>query len=131
MPERVQCQKKRNTRTVLLAILIGLIAAHAAKALLLAIQLFINYLHPIPLGQLSTMPDATLSMFDVLSMASLGLVVGLLTYYLMPNRTNRGLSHVIEDIHFNRGQTGVKEGFAVGLISAVSIGACASVCRNG
>ncbi|MCK5396357.1 MAG: chloride channel protein [Gammaproteobacteria bacterium] len=49
----------------------------------------------------------------------------------MPNHANRGLSHIIEDIHFNRGQTGVKEGFAVGLISAVSIAAGASVGRYG
>lgn len=66
-----------------------------------------------------------------MSLSGLGLVVGLLTYYLMPNRANRGLSHIIEDIHFNKGQTGVKEGFAVGLISAVSIGAGASVGRYG
>ena len=118
-------------RTVILAIVIGLIAALAAKVLLLAIQYFSIYLHPIPLDQLSATDGATLSMLDVVSMSGLGLVVGLLTYYLMPNRANRGLSHVIEDIHFNHGQTGVKEGFAVGLISAVSIGAGASVGRYG
>ena len=118
-------------RTVSLAIIIGLIAALAAKALLLAIQFFSTYLHPIPLEQLSGIEGATLSLLDVLSLSGLGLVVGLLTYYLMPNRANRGLSHIIEDIHFNRGQTGVKEGFAVGLISAVSIGAGASVGRYG
>lgn len=118
-------------RTVLLAIVIGLIAAVAAKALLVAIQFFSTYLHPIPLDQLSATNGSTLSMLDVVSLSGLGLVVGLLTYYLMPNHANRGLSHVIEDIHFNRGQTGVKEGFAVGLISAVSIGAGASVGRYG
>ncbi|MCK5001631.1 MAG: chloride channel protein [Gammaproteobacteria bacterium] len=118
-------------RTVILAIIIGLIAALAAKALLLAIQYFSIYLHPIPLDQLSKQDDATLSLIDIISLSGMGLVVGLLTYYLMPNRANRGLSHVIEDIHFNHGQTGVKEGFAVGLISAASIGAGASVGRYG
>ena len=49
----------------------------------------------------------------------------------MPNRANRGLSHVIEDVHFNKGATGVKEGLTVGAISAVSIGAGASVGRFG
>jgi CIC family chloride channel protein len=106
-------------------------AALAAKGLLLAIQYFSTYLHPIPLNQLSAEEGATLSLFDVLALSGMGLVVGLLTYYLMPNRANRGLSHIIEDIHFNRGQTGVKEGFAVGLISAASIGAGASVGRYG
>ena len=118
-------------RTVALAIIIGLIAALAAKALLMAIQFFSTYFHPIPLDTLSATEGGTLSMLDVVSMTGLGLVVGLLTYYLMPNRANRGLSHIIEDIHFNKGQTGVKEGFAVGLISAVSIGAGASVGRYG
>ena len=117
-------------RTVTLAIAIGLMAALAAKALLLAIQYFSMYLHPAPLDQLAKNGE-TLSIIDIVSMSGLGLVVGLLTYYLMPNRANRGLSHVIEDIHFNKGQTGVKEGFAVGLISAVSIGAGASVGRYG
>ena len=118
-------------RTVILAIIIGIMAALAAKALLLAIHYFSYWLHPIPLESLSAQDGATLSLYDVISLSGMGLVVGLLTYYLMPNRANRGLSHVIEDIHFNHGQTGVKEGFAVGLISAVSIGAGASVGRYG
>ncbi|PCJ86104.1 MAG: hypothetical protein COA54_09710 [Thiotrichaceae bacterium] len=118
-------------RTVLLAIIIGLIAALAAKALLVAIQYFSIWFHPVPLETLSATEGATLSMLDIVSLSGLGLVVGLLTHYLMPNRANRGLSHIIEDIHFNKGQTSVKEGFSVGLISAVSIGAGASVGRYG
>ena len=118
-------------RTVILAIIIGLMAALFAKLLLLGIQVFSNYLHPVSLDELARQDGATLSYLDVMSLSGLGLVVGLLTYYLMPNRANRGLSHIIEDIHFNRGQTGVKEGFTVGLISAVSIGAGASVGRYG
>jgi CIC family chloride channel protein len=118
-------------RTVILAIIIGIMAALAAKALLLAIHYFSYWLHPVPLESLSAEDGATLSLIDVVTLSGMGLVVGLLTYYLMPNRANRGLSHVIEDIHFNHGHTGVKEGFAVGLISAVSIGAGASVGRYG
>lgn len=118
-------------RTVSLAIVIGLTAALAAKALLIAINLFSSYLHPAPLEQLAVTDGATLSLLGIIGLSGMGLVVGLLTYYLMPNRANRGLSHIIEDIHFNRGQTGVKEGFAVGIISAVSIGAGASVGRYG
>ena len=118
-------------RTVILAINIGLIAALAAKLLLMAIGFFSTYFHPVPLDQLAQIPGATLSLWDVVSLSGLGLVVGLLTYYLMPNHANRGLSHIIEDIHFNHGHTSVKEGFSVGLISAVSIGAGASVGRYG
>jgi len=118
-------------RTVTLAIIIGLMAALASKALLMAIHYFSVTLHPVPLNELAKSGDATLHWIDILSLSGLGLVVGLLTYYLMPSRANRGLSHIIEDIHYNRGQTGVKEGFVVGLISAVSIGAGASVGRYG
>lgn len=118
-------------RTVILAIIIGAMAALAAKVLLIAIQFFSTTLHPVPLELLAAQDDSTLSLYDVMTLSILGVVVGCLTYYLMPNRANRGLSHIIEDIHFNRGQTGVKEGFAVGLISAVSIGAGASVGRYG
>jgi len=118
-------------RTVILSIIIGIMAALAAKVLLIAIEFFSTLLHPVPLNQLSAEQGATLSYIDIISLSGGGLIVGLLTYYLMPNRVNRGLSHVIEDIHFNHGQTGVKEGAAVGLISAVSIGAGASVGRYG
>ncbi|MFT5658923.1 MAG: CIC family chloride channel protein [Gammaproteobacteria bacterium] len=121
-------------RTVSLSILIGIMAAFAAKALLLAINFTQNFLHPIPIGQLvqeQGIENASLTLWHAGTLVILGLVVGLLTHYLMPNRMNRGLSHVIEDVHFNNGQTGVKEGLAVGLISAVSIGAGASVGRYG
>jgi len=117
--------------TVFLAIIIGLMAALAAKGLLMAIHFFSTTVHPVPLEQLAATAGATLSIWDIVSLSGLGLVVGLLTHYLMPNHANRGLSHIVEDIHFNHGQTGVKEGFAVGLISAVSIGAGASVGRYG
>ncbi len=121
-------------RTVSLSILVGVMASLAAKGLLIAINLTENYFHPLPLQQLvkgQGIANATLSYWDVGTLVLFGLIVGLLTHYLMPNRMNRGLSHVIEDVHFNRGQTGVKEGLSVGLISAVSIGAGASVGRYG
>lgn len=118
-------------RTVVLAAIIGLMAALAAKGLLLAIQFFSTLLHSVPLEQLSAIEGSTLGILNIVSLVVLGLAVGLLTYYLMPNHANRGLSHVIEDIHFKQGQTGVKEGLSVGLISAVSIGAGASVGRYG
>ncbi len=115
-------------RTVVLAIIIGFLAALAAKALLMAIHFFMNYFHPIPLDQLL---GSTLSLLDIISLCGFGLVVGLLTHYLMPKSANKGLSHVIEEIHFKKGHTSVREGFSVGLISAVSIGAGASVGRYG
>ena len=121
-------------RTVALSIVVGVMAAFAAKALLIAINLTQEFIHPVPLEQLvreQGIADATLSLWSVGALVLFGLIVGLMTHYLMPNRVNRGLSHVIEDVHFNRGQTGVKEGAAVGLISAVSIGAGASVGRYG
>lgn len=121
-------------RTVTLSIIVGVMASLAAKGLLIAINLTENFIHPIPLQQLvkdEGIANASLTLWHVGALALFGLIVGLLTHYLMPNRMNRGLSHVIEDVHFNRGQTGVKEGLSVGLISAVSIGAGASVGRYG
>ena len=121
-------------RTVSLSVLVGVMAALAAKALLVAINITQAYIHPEPLAQLvesQGIEHATLSLWSVGTLVVFGLIVGLLTHYLMPNRMNRGLSHVIEDVHFNHGHTGVREGAAVGLISAVSIGAGASVGRYG
>ena len=121
-------------RTVGLSVLVGVMAALAAKALLIAISITQTYIHPEPLAELvksQGIENATLSLWSVATLVVFGLIVGLLTHYLMPNRMNRGLSHVIEDVHFNHGQTGVREGVAVGVISAVSIGAGASVGRYG
>jgi len=121
-------------RTVVLSIIVGIMASFAAKGLLIAIHFTESFFHPIPLSDLAKtegIGNAGLTILDVGILGMFGLVVGLMTHYLMPNRMNRGLSHVIEDVHFNRGQTGVKEGVAVGLISAVSIGAGASVGRYG
>lgn len=138
-PEITKNKKYKNldwtmARTVSLSIVVGIMASFAAKALLMAINFTENFLHPVPLSDLvkqQGIENASLTFLDVGILSLFGLVVGLMTHYLMPNRMNRGLSHVIEDVHFNRGQTGVKEGLAVGLISAVSIGAGASVGRYG
>ena len=137
--EPIEDRKYKNldwtmARTVSLSIAVGIMAALAAKLLLIAINITQHYIHPVPLEQLTREQGigvATLPLWSIATLAAFGLVVGLLTHYLMPNRVNRGLSHVIEDVHFNRGQTGVKEGLSVGLISAVSIGAGASVGRYG
>ena len=83
------------------------------------------------LAETEGIENAKLSPFNVVVMVVFALIAGCMTYYLMPNRANRGLSHVIEDVHFNQGHTGVKEGLTVGAISAVSIGAGASVGRFG
>ena len=129
-------------RVVVLSILVGIVAAGLAKLLLIAIGLTETYFHDGALFHVDGTPlmdlakeqgieNATLRPFNVAVMVVFGLIVGCMTYYLMPNRANRGLSHVIEDVHFNRGSTGVKEGLTVGAISAVSIGAGASVGRFG
>ena len=128
--------------TVFLAILVGLLAASFAKLLLISINFTETFIHQgllfnfdgsplMDLAKTEGIENAKLRPFNVVVMVIFGLIVGCMTYYLMPNRANRGLSHVIEDVHFNQGHTGVKEGLAVGAISAVSIGAGASVGRFG
>ena len=127
---------------VVLSIIVGIFAAGLAKLLLMGIGLTETYFHDGALFNVDGTPlmdlakeqgieNATLRPFNVVVMVVFGLIVGCMTYYLMPNRANRGLSHVIEDVHFNKGATGVKEGLTVGAISAVSIGAGASVGRFG
>lgn len=121
-------------RTVTVAVLVGILAALLAKGLMLAIQLAESALHPVPLHELSRRVGpgvARLSGWDALSLCVGGLAIGVMTRYLMPSRAPRGLSHVIEDVHFHRGHTPLREGLAVGLLSATSIGAGASVGRYG
>ena len=128
--------------TVFLAIVVGLLAASLAKLLLISINFTETFIHQgflfnfdgnplMDLAEIEGIENAKLSPFNVVVMVAFALIAGCMTYYLMPNRANRGLSHVIEDVHFNQGHTGVKEGLTVGAISAVSIGAGASVGRFG
>jgi CIC family chloride channel protein len=60
-----------------------------------------------------------------------GLIVGLLTYYVMPGRVHAGLPGIIDSVHNKSGKIKLREGVGVGLISAVGIGIGASVGRFG
>ncbi len=60
-----------------------------------------------------------------------GLLVGILTQYLMPDRKNVGLAGVIEAVHERDAKIKLKEGIGVTVISALSIGFGASVGRFG
>ena len=60
-----------------------------------------------------------------------GLVVGSLTYYLIPERTNVGFNGVLRAANDREGFISWQEGLGVGISSVVSIGCGASVGRYG
>src|SRR5690606_4660299 len=114
--------------TIVLAIAIGGVASLLAKLFLLAIEWGEKNLHPVPLADLA-LAGGNISIWDAAALILGGLVVGWMTRYWMPGHQNRALSHVVEDVHYRRGDTGVREGLAVGLISVLSMGVGASVGR--
>jgi len=60
-----------------------------------------------------------------------GLVIGLFVHYLMPGRRPRGVADVMESMALRSGRMSPKAGVGAALISAASIGAGASVGREG
>ena len=65
-------------RTVLLSVLVGVMAAFAAKALLIAIHYTQAYIHPIPITELvknEGIGNATLRLLDVGMLVLFGLVI--------------------------------------------------------
>ena len=65
-------------RTVALSIVVGIMAAFAAKALLIAINLTQEFIHPVSLEQLvkeQGIENATLSLWSVGTLVVFGLVV--------------------------------------------------------
>jgi CIC family chloride channel protein len=60
-----------------------------------------------------------------------GLVVGVIIYHFMPNQRPQGVADVIEANALRGGQISVKAGISAAITSAISIGAGASVGREG
>jgi len=60
-----------------------------------------------------------------------GLVIGLMVRYFMPGRRPHGVPDVIESVALRAGSLGTKAGIGAAVISAASIGAGASVGREG
>ncbi|NQW00380.1 MAG: chloride channel protein [Rhodospirillales bacterium] len=67
----------------------------------------------------------------ILVPAGAGLVVGLFIYHFMPNRRPQGVADVIEANALRGARMSAKAGFGAALASAISIGAGASVGREG
>ena len=81
---------------VVLSIIVGIVAAGLAKLFLMGIGLTETYIHDGALFNVDGTPlmdlakeqgieNATLRPFNVIVMVVFGLIVGLMTYYLMPN----------------------------------------------
>jgi chloride channel protein, CIC family len=74
----------------------------------------------------------TLPWWHLLMIPTLGgFLVGLLVHFLMPGRRPHGVSDVIEASALRAGRMSARTGMSAALISAVSIGAGASVGREG
>ena len=66
-----------------------------------------------------------------LAPAAGGLLVGLITYWLMPGRRPQGVANVIEASALRAGRMSFRQGIGAAVISILSIGSCASVGREG
>lgn len=123
----------RNAEFVLyvLAVLAGAIAAIGA----IAFRWLIGFVQNLGFGtsgdNLAT-PAAALPWWQVLAAPTVGgLAVGLLIHYVMPGRRPQGVADVIEAAAFKGGQMTLRDGLFAALASGVSLGAGASVGREG
>jgi CIC family chloride channel protein len=123
----------RNAELVLyvLAVLAGAIAALGA----IAFRWLIGFVQQLGFGtsgdNLAT-PAAALPWWQVLAAPTIGgLAVGLFIHYVMPGRRPQGVADVIEAAGFKGGQMSLRDGLFAALASGVSLGAGASVGREG
>jgi CIC family chloride channel protein len=123
----------RNDQVILslLAVVIGVTAAGAAIGFRIAIDLFqqagfgfageqvVTLARQLPWWQLLAVPTGG------------GLLIGLFVYFVMPERRPHGVAEVIEANALRGGRMSVIVGLKAAAVSAASIGAGASVGREG
>jgi CIC family chloride channel protein len=123
----------RNDQVLLfaLAVVVGTAVGLAAIAFRLAIGGFqflgfgfshenvVSGLSFLPWWQIVTVPTAG------------GLIVGLMVYFFMPERRPQGVADVIESVALKAGRMELLTGLKAAVVSAASIGAGASVGREG
>ncbi|MDV7338942.1 chloride channel protein [Terasakiella sp. A23] len=115
----------------LLAVILGAIVGTLAILFVEKIDFFQHLLLGVSGAWISDHIDA-LPTWRVLLVPTLGgLVVGLFLYYLMPDGKPKGPADVIEACELNGGRMSPKEGVLAVIASAFSIGAGASVGREG
>ncbi|MBF0195113.1 MAG: chloride channel protein [Magnetococcales bacterium] len=115
---------------LLTSVVIGFAVAGTIWFFLFVVHQVQTLAHTTPLHELAV-NHAQADYRLLLALPICGLLVGLLVYYLMPGRANKGLAHVVEADLNQASKLSLREGLGVGLASAVSIGAGASVGRYG
>lgn len=114
-----------------LAVLVGLIGGGAAIVFREAIA-FIQLLFYGSSTELMHSHAAGLAWWHILAATTGGgLAVGLIIYWLQPNRQNQGVADVIEAEALKGGALPYKTGFTAALVSAITIGSGGSSGREG
>jgi CIC family chloride channel protein len=123
----------RNEQFVLyvLAVVAGAVASLGA----IAFRWLIGVVQGLGFGDsgdnLAT-PASALPWWQLLAVpAAGGLLVGLFIYFVMPGRRPQGVADVVEAAAFKGGQMSLRQGVFAALASGVSLGAGASVGREG
>ena len=115
----------------LVAILVGLIGGGAAivfrETISLIQELFYGYD-----GELLASHMDTISWWQILLVPTVGgLIVGLLSFFLMPGRRPHGVADVIRNSALRGGRMRLRTGVGAALISAVTLGCGGSAGREG
>lgn len=127
----METQVKKSLVTILFAaIIISVLAGFASLGFIELFKFTETQLHSTSLYEMSDAGSADYLVIIVPLLIG-GLLVGLLTHYLMPNHRNVGFSGVLEAVHCRKGVISFREGLGIGIVSAVSLGSGASVGRYG
>ena len=138
-PRRAYAALRRLVRSdqlllLVLAVFIGILAAFGA----IAFRYLITILQGVSFGTFQSFSAvlyehvATLPAWRIILVPTAGgLIIGLFVHFLMPGRRPHGVADVIEAAALRSGRMGVRAGLGGALVSAVSIGAGASVGREG
>jgi CIC family chloride channel protein len=124
---------RRNDQLILsmLAVVIGVFSGLAAIGFRYAIDLVQRLFYGFGGEQVATLA-AELPWWHLLLAPALGgLLVGLLIYFVMPGRRPQGVAQVIEASALKGGRMSLTTGLKAAVVSAASIGAGASVGREG
>jgi CIC family chloride channel protein len=126
-----QLGRHDDTRLLILAIIVGVIAALGA---ILFWSLF-DRVRELTFGTPNEMTVMNLEMVPwwlfLLVPSAGGLVVGLFVHFVMPYRRPHALADVVETVAVGDGRLPLRTGLMAAIVSAVSIGVGASVGREG
>lgn len=132
---RARLRKAFGNEYVLLlvfSVLIGLAVSHGIVGFRKLIGLFQLAAFATETEKYFATVAAVASWWHVLLAPTLGgLLVGLFIYYFMPEKRNHGIPDIMEACAYRGGRMDVKAGIGAALASAASIGAGASVGREG